>query len=76
MVVGQVLEERSQQNPNNFALVSPERTPLTYSRLLTNCYRVLTDLYVEVFSGDRVAIVLPDGLEMAAGFFAVAIGAS
>ena len=77
MDIRQALEEQSQQNSNSFALLSLARTPLTYSRLLTQCYRVVTDLnHAGISRGDRVAIVLPNGPEMAACMLAVAMGAS
>ena len=71
------LEEQARQNPNNPALLSMERAPLTYSRLLTQCLRVMTDLnHAGISRGDRVAVVLPNGPEMAACLLAVAMGAS
>jgi amino acid adenylation domain-containing protein len=77
MDIRQALEEQSQQSSNSFALLSLARTPLTYSRLLTQCYRVVTDLnHAGISRGDRVAIVLPNGPEMAACMLAVAMGAS
>jgi acyl-CoA synthetase (AMP-forming)/AMP-acid ligase II len=77
MDIRQALEEQSQQNPNNFALFSLERAPLTYPRLLTHCYRVIADLHhAGVSRGDRVAVVLPNGPEMTACMLAVAMGAS
>jgi oxalate---CoA ligase len=77
MDIRPALERQSQQNPNNFALLALERSPLTYSGLLTHCYRVLTDLnHSGISRGDRVAVVLPNGPEMAACMLAVAMGAS
>ena len=73
----QALEEQSQQNPNNLALLALERAPLTYSRLLAHCRRVIADLnHARISRGDRVAVVLPNGPEMAACMLAVAMGAS
>ena len=77
MDIRRALEEQSQQNPNNFALLSLERAPLGYSRLLTHCYRVIAELnHVGISRGDRVAVVMHNGPEMAACFLAVAMGAS
>jgi len=77
MEVRLALEEQSQQNPDNFALLSPGRKPITYSRLLTHCHRAIGDLNrAGISRGDRVAVVLPNGPEMAACFLAVAMGAS
>src|SRR5580658_3531772 len=75
--IRQALEERSRQNPDSFALLALDRPPLTYSRLLTHCSRMIADLnHVGISRGDRVAVVLPNGPEMAACLLAVAMGAS
>ena len=77
MGIRHALEGQSQQSPSSSALLSLERTPLTYSRLLTHCHRVITDLnHGGISRGDRVAVVLPNGPEMAACMLAVAMGAS
>ncbi len=77
MDVRSALEGQSQQSPDSFALLSPERRPITYSRLLTHCYRVLAELNrAGISRGDRVAVVLPNGPEMAACFLSVAMGAT
>ena len=67
MDIRQALEEQSRHSPDNFALLALERPPLTYSRLLTQCDRVMADLnHAGISRGDRVAVVLPNGPEMAA----------
>ena len=77
MDIRQALEEESRQNPNNPALLSLDRAPLTYSRLLSQGHRVVADLnHAGISRGDRVAVVLPNGPEMAACLLAVAMGAS
>ncbi len=77
MGIRQALEGQSQQSPSSSALLSLERTPLTYSRLLTQCHRVITDLnHGGISRGDRVAVLLPNGPEMAACMLAIAMGAS
>ncbi|MGC2758560.1 AMP-binding protein [Candidatus Binatus sp.] len=77
MDIQQALQEWSQRNPDSFAFLSLDRDPLTYSRLLTHCYRVMADLnHAGISRGDRVAVVLPNGPEMAACLLAVAMGAS
>ena len=77
MDIRKAVEEQSRQYPNNLALLSLERAPLTYSRLLTHCYRVIADLnHAGISRGDRVAVVLPNGPEMAACMLAVTMGAS
>ncbi len=77
MDIRQALGEHAQRSPDNFAFLSLGRAPLPYSRLLTHCYRMITDLnQVGISRGDRVAVVLPNGPEMAACVLAVAMGAS
>ena len=77
MDIHQALQEWSQRNPDSFAFLSLDRDPLTYLRLLTHCYRVMADLnHAGISRGDRVAVVLPNGPEMAACMLAVAMGAS
>ena len=59
------------------AIAAPERTPLTYAGL-----RGLTDQTVAALNqigvgrGDRVAIVLPNGPEMATAFLTIGSGAT
>ncbi len=77
MKIRLALDERSQRNPDSFGVLSLGRKPLTYARLLTHCDRVIADLNAAGISrGDRVAVVLPNGPEMAVCFLAVAMGAS
>ena len=77
MDVRSAIEGQTHRSPDSFALLSPGRKPIIYSRLLTHCYRVLADLNrAGISRGDRVAVVLPNGPEMAACFLAVAMGAS
>lgn len=59
------------------AIAAPEREPMTYadlSRLMTRTVDALNDFGIG--RNDRVAIVLPNGPEMAAAFLAVAAGAT
>src|SRR5271165_5669298 len=67
----------SQRNPDGFGVLSLGRTPLTFARMLRHCDRVIADLNgAGISRGDRVAVVLPNGPEMAVCFLAVAMGAS
>ena len=60
---------------DNVAFDAPDRTPLRYSDLRSLCGRIQLQLsQVGIGRNDRVAIVLPNGPEMAAAF--VAVGAS
>src|SRR5271163_902334 len=59
------------------AVAAPGRQPLAYSRLFEHCANTLARLNgAGISRGDRVAVVLPNGPEMATCFLAVAMGAS
>jgi acyl-CoA synthetase (AMP-forming)/AMP-acid ligase II len=59
------------------AIGAPERTPLTYAGLRALAKKTVADLNARgIGRGDRVAIVLPNGPEMATAFLAVACGAA
>src|ERR1700735_3368238 len=77
MKIRLALGEQSQRNPDSFGVLSLGRKPLTYARLLSHCDGVIADLNgAGISRGDRVAVVLPNGPEMAVCFLAVAMGAS
>ena len=59
------------------AIGAPERPALTFSELRTLCRRTIVGLNaMGIGRHDRVAIVLPNGPEMAAAFVAIACGAT
>jgi acyl-CoA synthetase (AMP-forming)/AMP-acid ligase II len=59
------------------AFVAPERAPLTYKALREQVESTLATLNgLDIARNDRVAIVLPNGPEMAAAFVAIASGAT
>ncbi|HVN77934.1 MAG TPA: AMP-binding protein, partial [Terriglobia bacterium] len=69
----QLVHEQADRNPDAVAILAPGRRPLTYGRL----NRLLVDIVKELNSfgvgrNDRVAVVLPEGPEMAAAFIAIA----
>ncbi|HEY7419124.1 MAG TPA: AMP-binding protein, partial [Ktedonobacteraceae bacterium] len=72
-----LLEAQAERAPDAIAIVAPGRTPLTYDRL-----RIYVSHVVEILNtrglgrNDRVALVLPDGPEMAVAFIAIAAGAT
>jgi acyl-CoA synthetase (AMP-forming)/AMP-acid ligase II/thioesterase domain-containing protein/acyl carrier protein len=72
-----LLESQAERAPDAIAIVAPGRTPLTYGRL-----RIFVGHVVEALNtiglgrNDRVALVLPDGPEMAVAFLAIAAGAT
>ena len=59
------------------AIGAPERTALTHKGLRQLAQRTISDLNrMGIGRNDRVAIVLPNGAEMAAAFIAIACGAT
>ena len=59
------------------AIGAPERTALTHQGLRQLAQRTISDLHrMGIGRGDRVAIVLPNGPEMATAFIAIACGAT
>lgn len=72
-----MLETQAERAPDAIAIVAPGRTPLTYGRL-----RIYMGHVVEMLNtmglgrNDRVALVLPNGPEMAVAFVTIAAGAT
>ena len=72
-----LLEWHAAQTPNAAALVAPSREALTYAGLLAQVERSRAVLQAAgIRRTDRVAVVLPNGPEMAAAFVAIACGAT
>src|SRR5215218_2553350 len=72
-----LLAFQAEHLPDAAAIAAPGRTPLTYANLhrhVENTARLLRGFGVS--RNDRVAIVLPNGPEMASVFLAVAAGAT
>ncbi len=68
-----VLRDHAARDGDAVALLAPGRRPLSYSRLLRQVEEVAATLAgLGVRAGDRVAVVLPNGPEMAVSFLAVA----
>ncbi len=64
-------------NDSDVALLAPERDPLTYRELRAHIGRTVAALNrLGIGRNDRVAIVLPNGPEMAAAFVSMAAGAT
>ncbi len=71
--IHQLVKAHAERIPRSNAILSPGRAPLTYETLL----RLIRDVVGQLNSlgidrNDRVAIVLPNGPEMAVAFLAVA----
>ena len=72
-----VLAGQVQNTPDTLAILTPGRSPLTYSRLYLHVYKMVQTLRtLGVNRHDRVALVLPNGPEMAVACLAVASGAT
>jgi acyl-CoA synthetase (AMP-forming)/AMP-acid ligase II/thioesterase domain-containing protein len=72
-----VLETQAERTPNAIAIAAPGRPPLTYGRLRTYISQVVQTLNaMGLGRHDRVALVLPNGPEMAVAFLAIAAGAT
>lgn len=66
----------AERTPDAIAFATPGRAPLSYSRLYAQIGRVVDALNeLGVGREDRIALVLPQGPEMAAMFLAVSAGA-
>src|SRR5437016_11124939 len=76
LCIGELLLERARLMPEAPVLLAPDREPMTYSALLDQVQGVATILNGHGIGGsDCVAVVLPDGAEMAACFLSVAASA-
>ena len=69
----ELIEEGARRAPDALAILGVERPPLTYQGLRDHQARIAAELNgLGVNRNDRVAIVLPNGPEMATAFLAVA----
>ena len=72
-----LLKFRAEQNPEAIALLAPDRKPLNYRSLYVHVEKVAKWLNgFGITRNDRVAIVLPNGPEMATAFLGVASSAT
>jgi len=72
-----LVDAQAERDPEAVAILAPGRRPLTYgllSRHIVDVVRALNSLGVG--RNDRVAMVLPEGPEMAVAFIAIASGAT
>src|ERR1700722_2616324 len=77
MDLHRLLEHRCQLNSSSSAILALGREPISYERLFEHCAATNGILKgAGISRGDRVAIVLPNGPEMATCFLAVAMGAA
>lgn len=72
----QLLENRARLSPDSAAILAPERAPVTFGRLFAQAREVVSCLNtLGIHRDDKVAIVLPNGPEMAVGFLSIVCGA-
>jgi len=77
LCLNKLLAAQLNRNPEAIAITAPGRTPLTYRQLNHHINTVVATLNtLGVGRNDRIAIVLPNGPEMAVAFLAVAAGAT
>lgn len=75
--IGDLLRARAGQWPDALAVAAPGRSPLTYARLYAQaCHTVQALNAMGIARTDRVAMLIPNGPEMAVAFLAVASGAT
>jgi acyl-CoA synthetase (AMP-forming)/AMP-acid ligase II/acyl carrier protein len=75
--VHHLIAAQAKRTPDAIAIAAPKRAPLTYDGLRTHIEDTVKTLdAMGVGRNDRVAIVLPNGPEMAVAFLAVASGAT
>src|SRR5437870_2709030 len=69
-------EEAKRSSPDAAALAAPGHSPATYRQLAINAWTIAGQLKeMGIGRTDRVAVVLPNGPEMATTFLAVSMGA-
>ncbi len=72
-----LIKGHAKRSPSAVAIAAPSRQPLTYHRLWIQVEDAIVDLQaMGVGRRDRVAMVLPNGPEMAVAFLAVSSGAT
>ncbi len=72
-----LVARQARQHPDRPALTSLSGPAMTYQGLLAHIQRTVTALNARGISrGDRVALVLPQGPDLAAAFLAIAAGAT
>ncbi len=75
--VYKLVARQARQHPNRPALASLSGPPMTYQGLPAQILRTIAALNARGISrGDRVALVLPQGPDLAAAFLAIAAGAT
>lgn len=72
-----LLEVAAAKDPNASAILAPGRAPLTYGRLYQHAQGICRTLNaLGLGRGDRVALIVPSGPEMAVAFITIAASAT
>ena len=72
-----ILDVQSKRTPDAVAITAPDRIPLTYAGLVQQMHEGLSRLHTLGFGRhDRIALLLPNGPEMAVAFLTVSTGAT
>ncbi len=73
----EILRKQSEHNPEAVAIMAPGRAPLSYRALCLQVVETVKSLHaLGIGRNDRVALVLPNGPEMATAFLGVASAAT
>ena len=76
LCIDHLLGAQAKQTPDAVAIASPQRRPLTYGQLVEQVgYTIGSLRAMGIGRNDRIAIVLPNGPEMAVAFLGVSSGA-
>lgn len=77
LVINDLLRNAAEHYSNAPALLSPRRSPMSYGRLWNHVQQVAGALHgLGIGPGDRIAVALPDGPEMASSFLAISAAAT
>lgn len=77
ITVLELIQVQAQNNPDRIAIVAPKRAGLTYGGLRDRIHQTAAILNtLGINPNDRVAVVLPNGPEMAVAFLAIAAAAT
>jgi len=77
LAISDLLQERARRDRDSVAILAPGRDPLSYGALLEFAGRIAGQLQAAgIGRNDRVAVVLPNGPEMAVSFLAVSCAAT
>jgi acyl-CoA synthetase (AMP-forming)/AMP-acid ligase II/acyl carrier protein len=73
----QLIKEKTEEKPEDICILALDRTPITYSQLFNQVNTTITKLNeLGIGRNDRVALVIPNGPEMATAFLSIACAAT